>query len=99
MTRYYLATRWRGQTCSCCILHETVTFRGRCFPGSWKPALTAGRGGKSLRRRAHPVAAENVDRGGDEQQSDADQDREQAHGHENQRDVAFGIDEPVVDRG
>ena len=47
-------------------------------------ALT-GRRRKTLRRVAHPVAAENVDRGGDHQQRDADQDRSEADRDQNQR--------------
>src|SRR6266404_1506065 len=59
---------------------------------------TPRRGGKALRRRAHPVAAEDVDRRGGYQQRAADQDGDKADRNENERHVAIGVYQPVMDR-
>src|SRR3954449_5188254 len=54
---------------------------------------------KTFAAGADAVAAENIDRGRDDQKCEAEQDRDQADRDQGQRQIALGVDEPVMDRG
>src|SRR6266571_8231719 len=83
----YRAPTPHGQICSWTRFERSVAV-----------LASAGRGRKALRRRAQPIATENIDRRRDHQQGETDHDRDKADRNQNECGVALGIDPPMMDR-
>src|SRR6478672_4887304 len=59
---------------------------------------TAGRGGKALGSRAHPITAKDIDRRGGQEERASDQKGDEADRNENERRVTIRVCQPVLDR-
>src|SRR3954466_14122854 len=83
-----------GSTGVCSIQSSTHTPR---LPSRGSAAAVRRR--KTFAAGADAVAPENIDRGRDDQKCETEQDRDQADRDQGQRQIALGVDEPVMDRG